>query len=102
MKCPKCSSTEIDHGSKTAKCRDCEYSHKVEHFTATHYLLINKAGIYYTKDADYFREQGGLISEWGKHWEPIVAESMYDARHKGIVIRRKRYPNSYYTWEENE
>jgi len=34
------------------------------------------------KEGNFFREQGGLTSDWGKHWEPIQASSIGDARRK--------------------
>lgn len=36
----------------------------------------------YVKSGDFFREQGGLESEWGNHWVGIFADSLNDARLK--------------------
>lgn len=37
----------------------------------THFVLPrgNMSGV---KEADFFRGQGGLTEDWGKHWLPIV------------------------------
>lgn len=34
------------------------------------------------KEGDFFRSQGGNVEDWGKHWEPIDATSIGDARRK--------------------
>ena len=69
--------------------------------TASHYVLIKEAGVY-VKEGKFFRSQGGLVQDWGKNWEPIMAESLYDAQYKGIALRRARFPNAGPTLGENE
>ena len=67
---------------------------------ASYFILVNEAGVY-VKEANFFRSQGGEIDGWGKKWEPIDAESAYEARAKGIQLRRERYPESHLTMGED-
>lgn len=46
----------------------------------THYVYKSNWGTVYVKDAELFREQGGLTEEWGERWKPIVASSIEHAR----------------------
>ncbi len=51
---------------------------------ATHYVLF-RAGVPNSpmvKEASFFKSQNGHLEEWGRAWEPIVAESIGDARRK--------------------
>lgn len=41
-----------------------------------------KKATVHVKEGDFFREQGGLTEEWGKHWIGINATSLNDARLK--------------------
>lgn len=66
----------------------------------TYYILVNEAGVY-TKEGDFFEQQGGLTQPWGQKWERIEASSLYDARNQGIKLRRDRYPNSHMTMGED-
>ena len=66
-----------------------------------YFVLVNEAGVY-TKEGEFFRSQGGEIQQWGKAWEKIDASSLYDARAKGIKMRRERFPHSHVTLGENE
>jgi len=51
--------------------------------TEQFYVHYNGVSVF-VKEAKFFESQGGLTSEWGKHWfGPIEAESIYDARMKG-------------------
>lgn len=68
---------------------------------ATHYVLVNEAGVY-VKEATFFEESGGLREAWGKNWEPVEAKSLHDARRIGIEMRRKRHPSSHRTIGEDE
>lgn len=67
---------------------------------SAYYILVNAAGVY-TKEGDFFLKQGGLKEEWGKTWELIDAASLYEARNKGIALRRQRFPNSHRTMGED-
>jgi hypothetical protein len=48
--------------------------------TAPFYVLPREYGHSMVKDGDFFRSQGGLKDDWGKHWIPVHAESIEDAR----------------------
>lgn len=37
----------------------------------------------YVKEGAFFRSQGGMTEEWGKHWQSIDAVDIEDARRKG-------------------
>lgn len=54
----------------------------------THYIWYNGAAGF-VKEADYFKETGGLTQPWGLHWRPVVAESIEDARLKCLEIAAK-------------
>lgn len=66
----------------------------------THYVLANSAAVY-VKEADFFISQGGLKDEWGKHWTPVTATSLYQARAIGIKLRRERFPHALKTMGES-
>lgn len=38
------------------------------------------------KRGEFFRDQGGLMQPWGKHWTGIKAKSIGDARRKAAKI----------------
>lgn len=38
------------------------------------------------KTSQYFIDQGGLIEEWGKHWQLIKAEDIDHARELGAEL----------------
>lgn len=65
-----------------------------------YFLSVNDHGVY-VKDGQFFREQGGTTSEWGKNWQRVEAESMYKARNIGIRLRRERFPNAHMTLGED-
>ena len=65
-----------------------------------YFIHINDAGVY-VKDGDFFRSQGGCTKPWGRYWERIEAESLYDARNQGIKLRRERFPDCHKTLGEN-
>lgn len=52
--------------------------------TAPYYVLWRKGvpNSPMVKEGDFFRAQGGLVENWGKHWDPIEATSIGDARRK--------------------
>lgn len=52
--------------------------------TASYFVLWreNVPNAPMVKEGDFFREQGGLIKEWGRAWEPITATSIGDARRR--------------------
>lgn len=45
----------------------------------THYVHRNSGGSVFVKDADLFRKQGGLTTEWGKKWTGVIAKDDDDA-----------------------
>lgn len=69
--------------------------------TTTHYVQVKDSAVF-VKDAAFFVEQGGLREPWGKTWEPVEADSLYDARRIAIKLRRDRYPDSHRTGGEDE
>jgi hypothetical protein len=58
--------------------------------TAPFYIIVRtfqhpfeeKQATVYVKEGDFFRSQSGLDAEWGRHWTPIEASSLNDARLK--------------------
>lgn len=61
------------------------------------------------KAGDFFREQGGLRSDWGKSWVRVDAPTMYQARLMGVNMKKARGEdvleiegNSLYKDERNE
>lgn len=38
------------------------------------------------KEYEFFKSQGGLREEWGKHWAPVIATGIEDAREKGCSL----------------
>lgn len=54
-----------------------------------YYVLIQSWAVY-VKEAEFFREQGGLTKPWGKNWVgPVEAESIEAARAWGKAQRGK-------------
>lgn len=51
----------------------------------THYVVSNGATVF-VKEATFFVSQGGLSQEWGKHWEPVIASSVGEARRMGAKL----------------
>lgn len=47
-----------------------------------YYVHYNGTSVF-VKEADFFREQGGLTKRWGKNWKKIFAKSIEDARERG-------------------
>lgn len=52
----------------------------------THYVHCNAGNALFVKEAGFFTSQGGLTQPWGKHWRPVVARSIDDARRKAAEI----------------
>lgn len=48
------------------------------------YRVIRQGKIVYVKSSSYFEFQGGLTEPWGKNWVEITADSINDAREKGM------------------
>jgi hypothetical protein len=46
----------------------------------------------YVKEGEFFRSQGGLEKDWGKNWQPIMAESIEDARRRGHAMVNSNPP----------
>lgn len=44
------------------------------------YYVSNNGKEWFVKEGKFFEGQGGLTSEWGKSWRPILATSIDDAR----------------------
>jgi hypothetical protein len=44
--------------------------------------FTEKKATVYVKEGEFFRSQGGLTEDWGKHWTGIQASSLDDARLK--------------------
>ena len=53
----------------------------------TKFAVLIEPWAIYVKEWDFFVEQGGMRQKWGKHWRPIMARSIEDARLKGLRIR---------------
>lgn len=51
-----------------------------------------KRSTVYVKEGNFFREQGGLVEEWGTHWTGIEATSLNDARLKAHASEGTAYP----------
>lgn len=68
--------------------------------TAPYYVCIRpfqhpfeeKKATVYVKEGDFFRAQGGLTSDWGKHWTGIEALSIDDARTKAHASEGTAFP----------
>lgn len=67
--------------------------------TPNYFALVNATGVY-VKEAYLFIKQGGKIMPWGQSWELIHADDLDSARQLAIKIRRKRFPDSHVTTEE--
>lgn len=66
----------------------------------THYVLPGSWGSTTgppVKEADFFIAQGGLTEEWGRHWYPVTASDIEDARRLGRSLYEVRdlYRESY-------
>lgn len=48
------------------------------------YRVLRQGNTVYVKDAEYFESQGGLKEKWGRNWIEIEADSIADARKKGL------------------
>ena len=48
------------------------------------YVIKTWANRVFVKEAKFFISQGGLESDWGKHWKKIKATSIEEARQKGM------------------
>ena len=46
--------------------------------------VVRQGSTVYVKCADFFESQGGLTASWGRHWVEIEADSIDDARLKGM------------------
>ena len=67
-----------------------EDAQQAEHHPGKYMIVWNEGGeTVYVKDADYFKDQGGLTADWGKRWIEILAVSINDAREKGHILRRQ-------------
>jgi len=65
------------------------------------YVLVKEFGVF-VKDGEFFEEEGGLVGDWGLNWERIAVKTLHDARRIGIIMRRKRFPDSHRTIGEDE
>lgn len=62
----------------------------------THYVHCNAGNALFVKEAGFFKEQGGLEKEWGKHWTPVVAESIGDARRQAAKMFNVKLSHIHY------
>ena len=51
-----------------------------------YYVMVNSGRSTFTKEAQFFIDQGGLRESWGKHWTRIEADSLEDAQIKGCKL----------------
>lgn len=58
----------------------------------------NAAGSVFVKTYSFWKRQGGLTEPWGKHWEPIIADSIEDARRKGCARLPGARPYEQQAW----
>lgn len=68
---------------------------------ATYYVSPTASNVG-VKEGDFFVSQGGLKEPWGKHWQKVEACCLYDARRKGIAIRREKFPDAHETIGEGK
>jgi glycerol uptake facilitator-like aquaporin len=68
--------SNITDRRETSDLRDAE---------ATHYVVNNGSWVG-VKVADFFIGQGGLTEPWGKHWKPVQAETIGQARRMGAAM----------------
>jgi hypothetical protein len=59
---------------------------KVHDSIATHYVVCADGGALFVKTAEFFRSQGGLSEPWGRHWTPVNATSIGDARRQAAKM----------------
>ena len=52
------------------------------HIMNTYYICIKRWAVY-VKEGEFFKNQGGLVEDWGKNWTPVEAESIEHARKIG-------------------
>lgn len=52
-----------------------------------YYYHINSGDAVFIKEGKFFKDQGGLTSDWGKAWKPIKARSLDHARKIATKIR---------------
>ena len=53
------------------------------------FMVLPKGGVF-VKTREYFEHQLGHREDWGKNWLPILAESIEDARAKGVRFLQNR------------
>lgn len=51
----------------------------------THFVLP-RGNHTMVKEANFFREQGGIKDDWGRRWVPVRATSIEDARRQGAEM----------------
>ena len=58
----------------------------------TEYYVHWNGAVWFVKEGEFFKAQGGLEKPWGKAWTPIMATSIEDARMKApsIFIQKER------------
>ena len=49
-------------------------------------VLIGPSGSVFVKTLEYFTSLGGFKETWGKKWNPLVVESLEDARKLGCNL----------------
>ena len=51
---------------------------------ATHFVHCPGTALF-VKEANFFKEEGGLIQDWGRRWVPVKALSIGDARRQAAL-----------------
>ena len=52
--------------------------------------VVEASGSVFVKTLDLFRNQGGFREDWGRHWYPVVATGIDDARCIGCTFPHAR------------
>ncbi len=59
------------------------------------YFVLIKPWSVSVKEAEFFIAQGGLTQPWGKHWRPVEADSLEQAREQGKALRATKETTAY-------
>lgn len=78
---------QFDDG--TGICTECTAA------PGDYYIHRNAGDAVFVKEASFFAQQGGLTEDWGKHWTPVVATSIEQARSIGERTLPRRLPRSW-------
>jgi hypothetical protein len=68
-------------------CLDCKVHANRSSERDIYMVNVNgHSGSVFVKVLEFFRSQGGFRDDWGKHWVPLVATGIEDAREKGCQL----------------